>query len=446
MKHFWGAVEIIRRRWFVVSLTLIVGFLAVLMLLVSTPKTYEAAAHVLIVNESGGRDPSVSTIDLPVVASSTVVLGRVLDRLKLDIPLIRLKKAVKIRVGARSSIMEISYRDEVADRAVAVPNAVADELARYYEQISTARANVTVRKLDRSIGAVQQRLSSINRQLAAESAQQPFLNSDKALDAVTTRLDDLELQRQLAGAALASDRADAAAVSGSGRRLSTVARHEMLASDPLYRNLSEAAARDGAELSSDEVIHTRSHPENQFLEPKVRGERASVAAEAHRFLTSSDAFSPTLEQNAVLARKAGALVAGDRARIAALDVVIATERARLAQLPRAGATYAWLRLQRDSAQADYLTLTNHRTAAVASRAEALSLGSVVVVDRAVRADTPTVGLGRAPLAIACSLFVFTLAVGGALLIEMLDPSLRRTQQIEHLYGAPLLTTLSGIER
>ncbi len=445
MKQLRAALRIIRRRWFAVSLTLIVGFLGVLLLLVSTPKTYEAAAHVLIVNESGGRDPSVSTIDLPIVASSTVVLGRVIDRLHLSVPLIKLKKELKVRVGARSSIMEIGYRDDVADRAVAVPNAVADELARYYEQISTTRANVTVQKLDASIDAVRTRLSAINRQLAKEGAAEPYLESDKALDGLTTRLDDLELQRQLAGAALSSDLADASAIQNDQGRLSRVARHEMLQNDPLYRDLSEAAARDGAELTADEVVHTRNHPENQYLEPKVRGERASLAAEEQRFLKSQDAFSPTMEQNDQLHRKAQALVAGDRAKIAALDRVIATERGRLDAVPRSSATYAWLRLQRDSAQADYLALTNHRTAAVANRAEALALGSVVVVDRAVRADTATVGLGRAPLAVACSLFVLLLSVLSAFVIEMMDPRLRRADQFESLYGAPLLASLTGSE-
>lgn len=443
MKHLKAALRIIQRRWFVVSLTLIVGFLGVLLLLVSTPKTYEAASHVLIVSESGGRDPSVSTIDLPIVASSTVVLGRVIDRLHLSVSLIKLKKELKVRVGARSSIMEISYRDEVADRAVAVPNAVADELARYYEEISSARADVTVRKLDASIDAVRQRLSTINRRLAQVGAAEPYLESDRSIDGLTSRLDDLELQRQLAGAALTSDLADAASIQPDQGRLSRVARHEMLQNDPLYRDLSEAVARDGAELTADEVVHTRNHPENEYLEPKVRGERASLAAEEQRFLKSQDAFSPTIEQNNQLRRKAQALVAGDRAKIAALDRVIATESGRLNSVPHSSATYAWLRLQRDSAQADYLTLTSHRTAAVANRAEALALGSVVVVDRAVRADTATVGLGRAPLAVACSLFVLLLAVLSAFVVEMMDPRLRRADQFESLYGAPLLASLTG---
>jgi uncharacterized protein involved in exopolysaccharide biosynthesis len=360
--------------------------------------------------------------------------------------MIKLKKALKVKVGLRSSIMEISYRDDVADRAVAVPNAVADELAKYYEQITSARANVMVRKLDAAIADVQQRLRRVNRELAELSADQPFLGSDKALDAVTTRIDELELERELAGATLSGDVAAGGAVVHESRQLSRIARHEILANDPLYHDLLDTSSRDAALLAVDDVIHTHAHPENTYLAPKVRGERAALAAESRRFMQSPDAYSPSVVQNAEQRRRAQAVIVGDRAKVDALDRVIATERTRLAMLPRASVKYAWLRLQRDSAQADFLTLSSHRTAAVASRAEALALGSVVVVDRAVRADTTTVGMGRLQLAVVLSFVVFALAIGSAVLSEMFDPSLRRAEQFESLYGAPLLLALTTSER
>ena len=100
-----------------------------------------------------------------------------------------------------------------------------------------------------------------------------------------------------------------------------------------------------------------------------------------------------------------------------------------------------MKLQRDAAQADYLTLSSRRTAALADRAEALSLGSVVVVDRAVKADTAVVGLGRKSLAVVTAALVLAFALGIAFLAEMLDPRLRRADQIESLYGTPLIATL-----
>ena len=137
MKIFAHSVEIVRRRWMLVVATLVVGIIGASFVFQHVPRTYEASSQVLIVNENDGRDPSVSSVDLPSVATSTVVLQSVLDQLKLPISLIDMKKHIKARVGQRSSIMDISYRDSSPDRAVAVPNAVAEELSRYYEEISS---------------------------------------------------------------------------------------------------------------------------------------------------------------------------------------------------------------------------------------------------------------------------------------------------------------------
>ncbi len=443
MRKLDELAEVVRRRSVTVFVVLIVGFFAVGLIIAMLPRTYEAASHVLIVNQSAGRDPSVSTIDLPVVASSSVVLERVTARLHLAVPLIKLQKALRVKVGSRSSIMEISYRDDVADRAVAVPNAVADELARYYEQISTASANVTIRKIDSAIADVQQRLRRISAQLAQQDADAPYLDSDKALESLTSRVDDLELQRDLAAAALVNDSAEVSALDADGRELSSVVRRETLEGDPLYRDLTDAAAHDSTELTAADAIHTAEHPDHIYLAPKVRNESAAADAEARRILQSPDAVSPSRQQNDALRRKAQALVAGDQAKLTALDRVLAAEQARLKEVPNRSVALAWLRLQRDSAQSDYLTLTNHRNVAVAGRAEALSLGSVMVVDRAVRADTQTVGVGRVPLGIFSMLLVVALALASAFLVEMLDPGLRSGEQIQDLYGAPLLVTIDN---
>lgn len=438
-----SALNIVRRRRVVVLLTLLAGLAGVFLLFRYIPRTYGAASHVFIVNETSGRDPSVTSIDLPSLATSTAVLEKVLDDLKLPISLIEIKKNVKARVNARSSIMEISYRDASAERAVAVSNAVADELRRYYEEISTVRADATIRKLDVEIQSEQNRLRDSNRQLALVARDRPYLISDKALDTVTSRIDDLEAQRELARAALAGDRSQAKAAGDDVATISKAARHEVLQNDPLHRALSEGLAKDAAQLAFDRAAFTARYPGLPSLQEKVDAENASIRAEEQRALTAPNAYSPSQATSIMQAHRAAAIIAGDRARIAALDRLIRDERARLNEIPATSTALARLRLQRDAAQANYLALSARRTSAVANRAEALSLGSVVVVDRAVRADAAVVGLGRTPLAAMTAAFVLLLAVGNAFLIEMLDPRLWRAAQIEHLYESPLIASLGS---
>jgi capsular polysaccharide biosynthesis protein len=441
MKRISLVLDTILRRWQVVAVTLGLGLVAVYFLFEHVPREFQASSHVLIMSESDGRDPTVTSLDLPAVATSTVVLSHVIDRLKVNLSVIQLQKAIKARVGARSSIMEISYRDSSADRAVAVPNAVADELSNYYDEISTQRADADVRRLDVTLDQTRRRFFEINNRLAAMTAQNTALGSEHAFEALSTRLDDLEAQRGIANATLQGDAAGVGALSPNAPAISKIAHHEILAGDEYFRTLVTGTSKDKAELAFDRAQYTDRLPGLRELQVKVAAENALVATQRERLLHDPDAFSAAQAQANIDSRKAQALVDGDKSRVAALDSLISGINAQLGTLPTASARYAWLRLQRDAAQADYLALSARRTSAEASRAEALSLGSVVVIDRAVRATTAVVGMGRSSLVAVTALFVLLIAFGMAFAAEYFDPRLRRADQIENLYGAEVIATL-----
>jgi capsular polysaccharide biosynthesis protein len=441
LSNLQHALDVVQRRRIVAIASLIAGLVIMVVGLRSVPKTYEAASRVLIVADNTGRDPSVTSIDLPSVATSTVVLSRVMNDLKLPGGLAQMKSRVKAHVGARSSIMEISYRDTQADRAVAVSNGIADELTRYYETISTSRADSTIAKLDSAIAASSQRMRTISALIAAEAVRNPLVESTNAFDTVTTRLGDLSEQRALAQAALQSDMAARGAFSDNPT-LAQVVRYEKLQNDATYRELVTGSAKDAAQLAFTKAAFTSRYPGLPGLETKVQSDQQASDARAQIALASPNAFSATLATNVLDQRKADAAIAGDQAKVAAIDGLIAATSAHLDSLPTATASAHQLEAEAEAAKADYLMLAGHRTAAIASRAEALSLGSVVVVDRAVRADAAVVGLNGLKLALVAFALVMSLALGSVFLAEILDPHLRRPGQIEHLYGARLIATLS----
>ena len=439
------AVDVIARQriWFISALA--VGLVAILAVLTLVPKTYEATARVLVVAANNARDPSIASIDLPSVATSTAVLSAVREKLGLPLDLLLLKKSVKARVSAKSSMMEIGYRDKVADRAVAVPNAIADELVTYYDSLSSSGSDVTIHKLDVAIDAVQERLRVIDDAKARQAKLHPFVQSDKALDDATSKLDDLTNQRKLAAAALAADVAQRDAISGDPTLQSKVVRHEKLLNDPTYRELSTNIAKDEAQLAFDKAQFTEDNPELKVLEKKVSAERSLSGAHVESTLASADAFSSSEASSALQLRKADAAIVGERARLAAIDSLLAGATGRLHDTLGAGVFAERLKLQQDAGKADYLTLTGRRAAAVASQAEALSLGSLVVVDRAVRADTAVVGLGPARLGVVMAVFALALAIAVAFLADAFDSHLSRVDQIERFYGVPVLA-LIDIER
>jgi capsular polysaccharide biosynthesis protein len=60
-----------------------------------------------------------------------------------------------------------------------------------------------------------------------------------------------------------------------------------------------------------------------------------------------------------------------------------------------------------------------------------------VLDRAIKADTQLNG-GRTRAAIISIVLLLGLAVGAAFLAESLDPRIRRKEEIEELYGIPVV--------
>jgi capsular polysaccharide biosynthesis protein len=91
-------------------------------------------------------------------------------------------------------------------------------------------------------------------------------------------------------------------------------------------------------------------------------------------------------------------------------------------------------------QSEYNVLATRRATALANRAEASSLGSVVVLDRAIRADTQLAG-GRTRAAIVALVLTLALAFGAAFFVDALDPRIRRAEEIEELYGIPVVANV-----
>jgi uncharacterized protein involved in exopolysaccharide biosynthesis len=339
--------------------------------------------------------------------------------------------------------MDITYRDDSPNSAVAVPNAVADELVRYYSSISTRGAEDDVRKLDDALGEMRQEMHSIDQQLGALAVQNPFLGNDRPVETLSNRLETLQGQRAQVIATLAGDQAGANATSPNSGTMLKIARHEILDTDALHHELVGGSSKDAAELAFDEATFTDRYPKLRTLRQKVQSEQAYVQREERASLSSPDAFSATQAQSALENGKAQALVEGDRSRLAEIDKLIADTRGQLLDIPDANTRFAFLHLQHDAAVANYLGLSSRRTQAIANRAESLSLGSVVVIDRAVRANATIVGSGRAFMALVTVFATVLVAICMAFLVEALDPRLRRAEQIESLYGRPLITTLTG---
>jgi uncharacterized protein involved in exopolysaccharide biosynthesis len=85
------AYSTVWRHRLLVATTFAVLLAASLAAIQFVPHVYRSAANVLIVNGNSRNDPTLSSPDIPTLATSTGVLERVEQSLGLDIPLIQLK-------------------------------------------------------------------------------------------------------------------------------------------------------------------------------------------------------------------------------------------------------------------------------------------------------------------------------------------------------------------
>jgi capsular polysaccharide biosynthesis protein len=434
-------LSILKRRSLVICCVIAAGLAVMYSFRNAIPNSFAGVAHVVLVAESGSRDPSVGIVDLPSIATSTVVLERVRHSLNLPVPLVSLKGNVSASVLGRSSIMAIGFRDGSAERAIAVSNSVADELARYFNEISTHRYDVNVERLSNALAAESAKMKTLNDTMSGYVSSNPYVVSDRSLDSITSQIATLNVQRAEAASQLKGDE-ELAATTAPNPALSQTARHEILGGDPTYQAIRTTVAKDNAQLQSDRAGYTGSFPGLPGAIAKVGAETEAASLAAARALADPKAFSPSAASSAALHLKQMATVEGDKARLSEIDRLIAGQQRNLGDVPTTGSKFEQVRAQRDALQSEYNVLATRRATALANRAEASSLGNVVVLDRAIKADTQLAG-GRSRAAFVALILTIALAIGAAFLVEALDPRLRRADEIEELYGIPVVANVGA---
>jgi len=392
-------------------------------LIVTMPRTYQAAANVLIVNGNSRNDPTLSSADLPSIVGGTTVLERVQRQLRLTIPLPAMKRSLTTKTPAyRSGIMRIQYTDSDPTRATRIVNGVADELAKYYTELSTARYDADLHALDVEISKQRKHLESIDKQLKAQGDED--LATDDGRDAASSgsAVGALESQRAAASADLQSDMAHAQAASIDASR-------DVLASDPSYQQLQASLSKASGDLAEARAHYTAQYPGMSALQSRVDSLKTAVAQEAATFMSTTGRVS----SGEVKARGA---IDADRAKVTAFDDEVAAQRRRL----NVTGPLELLLLERQQVLRQYQSIAAHRASLLADRVDALSLGSIDVVDRAIPGEEQR-GPGPIRLTLIAAFLMSLVALGSAFFAEQLDPSLRRGAQIEALYGKPLIAIL-----
>jgi capsular polysaccharide biosynthesis protein len=427
--------QIVRRRFYLILAVCICGVALSPFLPRMLHVTYHATARLLVVNEAQ-KDTTSAGADLPTIAQSSAVLERVKRKLKLDEDVIAIRKAVKGKVLARSSIMEVTYRDQDPDRAALIANTVADETAVYYHEIATGRYDDVIRRLNENIAQRKAEVDAVNKRLQLAAVNNPYANASKASDDLMGQIGNLQALRDQAYADLLADRAALSAVTAQGPKIAGIVRQEALKSDAVYTGVEAQLALDEAALSVQRATYTDSNPAVISVREKVILERKQLRTMEAASLRKHRGSSATFASNALDEGKAAGKVASDEARVQAYDGEIAVAQQHFRETFGPGASIAVMHAERDAAQQQYLALVQRLSEAQADATQAASLGTLVVVDRALAGES----LWRMVFAyfpLVYGLFVCALALAAAYAAESLDRRLRHPEDLEDLYGRPV---------
>ncbi len=432
IKSFIGMLQ---RRRNVLLGTLVIALIALPFILHSLRPTYVGTAHVMMV----GKDSMIPTTDMGTLTMSQTVVERVAREFNLG-GVDGLRSRIDAKPGLHSSVMPISYRDKNVKLARDVTNALADETAAYYKSLSSGQFDLMVSFLQSALRQHSGEIRAIDSRLQTAAQRDTFAGSDRALENITGRIGTLTSERAGAYASLVSDQAIATAQSAQPRETAGIVKHEVLANDPYVAALRAGQSRDAAQIAFQRSQYTDRFPGLASLQDQVDRETSAVDAAERSAVAGAPSSSATYAATVLARRNAEALVAGDRARVAAIDAQIATEQGHLRDLPSTGAQVGLLRTQRDAVQAAYAATILKLNETRADQAAASSLGAVVVIDHATDAS-PRVPRLALDIIVAFLLLALTLSVGIA--VDVLDPSLRSPDAIEKLYGIPVVGNLGS---
>jgi uncharacterized protein involved in exopolysaccharide biosynthesis len=428
--------DLLRRRWFVVLLVCIVG-VGLMTMVAKTIPSYKGTAKLLIVSEAL-KDTTLAEPDLPSILTSTEVLGRVIHRLNLDTDPQTLAKKLKTKLPSHSSILELSYKDTSPDRAVSVTNAVADETSQYFHEIATSGYADVISALNTSIAQSKAKIAEADRRLQRASANSGFASSDKALDDLTTQIDDLQVQRGQIASSLAADQATVAALQKQLQDIQPIVKGEILQKDIVYQQVQTEVGRDKADLASEKSSFQDSFPGLSALAKRVERERAQAAQVGSDAIKNGAGESASYTQTMLDLERANGVVAADEQRLDATDAQIADQQSHLRQVAGAGAAVGTLRAERDAALQQYIALTQRLSAAQGDAAQAASLGTLLVVSRAIPGPS-----NLWMYLCLMGLVVLALAIGTAYAFDVFDKRFWGIREIESVYGRPVLLKVGG---
>jgi len=439
---------ILRARWFVALLTLLVTVLVTVGVSLVIPKQYTSSAAVVVDVKSpdpvtgqllaGMMAPGYMATQIDIINSDRVA-QRVVKLLRMDESgAIRqqwqqetegrgqlllwlsavLQKNLDVRPARESNVISISYTGADPDFAAAVANAFAQAYLDVNLELKLAPIRQYASFFEEQSKAARQRLDQALTALSGYQQANGLVSADDRLDYETAKLNETSSQlTQIQGQTTDSQ--------SKRQNVSADTVAEVMQS-PLINGLKADIARLDAKLQEGNVILGRNHPQTLRTESELASLRGQLAVETRKITSSIDTTYQVSRQREDQLKRA-----------------VATQKARVLALNKQRDELRVLRNDIDIAQRAFETISQR--AAQTNVESQNSLTNIAILNAAAAPIEPS--RPRILLNVLVSVFLGTLlGVGLALMLELANRKVRSADDLAEALDLPVLGAIASAGR
>lgn len=448
--EFWQYYRILRRRRWLILITLLTA--VVLVAAIDRPRSadYQATATLSVSapdqrtfffvfpgTQEPGRPDFQTALALELIRSRTVA-DRVVQRLNLPIHPAELQARTRVEKDRTSELVRVTVSASRPEQAVGYVNAVAEAAATYHQEVNRREATLAREFIEKQITEVEDNLRGAEETLLRFRQGTPMAGQ---VGATTARLANLEGQTQQIELTLSEVEARLASVRRLQRGFTATRSEQEIVANPIARQLRAELVQLEIALTSELATRTERHQAVTTLKAKIKAVRDRISQEVSRVVTSEMILA-----NPVYDALTQSRVSLETERIALLAKREAIEQAVARvrrELPNAYENELEnSRLQRgvDVLAAQYRDLQQRLSEVRIKEQEAQHRGTLAIVDRAKTAQ-PAPFRGRQFQLTLAALLGLLAGVGLTFFLEYADTSVKTARDAERLLGVPALATI-----
>lgn len=400
------------------------------------------------------KDREGQLANLMSLITSRTVAERTVGTLKLDMSPETLQRKISVDTAmnpaahggaANTDIIEIRVKDGDPNNAVQIANAVAMVFASYYQEISHQNAETNVRALEEEVAKAERDLDLAESALKSYKKEKGMAALPEGTNVVLANITETQHQRDQAAAQLAEAQQRLASINQQlARESPTKVVEEGTTDSPLVQQLEAQVASLKIKLSEAQAKYYDVHPTVQDLKQSLADAQAKLESEKKKFRMRQNIVANPIRQS-LLAQKSQleSDVKGFSARVSQLDAAL--ERAKGSLAP--GEDVKLQRLQQEflDSQARCSAVKERLNQARLDEKDTSATGAIRLVDKAVAARGP-IGKSRSSYLVMGLILSLIVGVGLVLMLETLDNRIRSNVDVEQLLSLPvnaLIPSMTG---